>query len=103
VLERLGQHLPEGHRTAGELRALARSAPFQQQLQAFSAALQQGQLDLSQFGLRAEGFGVRDFVAALEELVARERRAEGGSGGAGGGAAGGGAAGGAGGGGGTTA
>jgi hypothetical protein len=37
-----------------ELRQLARSAQFQQQLAAFSGALQTGQLDLSQFGLRAE-------------------------------------------------
>jgi len=54
VLERLGQHLPEEHRSVAELRQLARSAQFQQQLQAFSGALQTGQLDLSQFGLRAE-------------------------------------------------
>jgi hypothetical protein len=57
VLARLGQYLPEEHRSLSELRQLARSAQFQQQLAAFSAALQTGQLDLSQFGLRAE---VRD-------------------------------------------
>lgn len=74
VLERLGQHLPEEHRSITELRQLARSAQFQQQLAAFSGALQTGQLDLSQFGLRAEGFSVQDFLNALEELVERERR-----------------------------
>ena len=93
VLARLGQYLPEGHRSAAELRALARSAPFQQQLAAFSAALQSGQLDLAQFGLRAEGFGAADFARALEELVERERREAGGGGGGGAGGGGGGAGG----------
>ncbi|KAI8476022.1 MAG: adhesion molecule [Monoraphidium minutum] len=79
VLARLGQYLPEEHRSVGELRALARSAQFQQQLAAFSAALQSGQLDLSQFGLRAEGFSVTDFLNALEELVEREARQAGGA------------------------
>ncbi|GBF95298.1 26S proteasome regulatory subunit [Raphidocelis subcapitata] len=84
VLARLGQHLPEEHRSLPELRALARSAQFQQQLAAFSGALQTGQLDLSQFGLRAEGFSVSDFLRALEDLVERERAGEGGAGGGGG-------------------
>lgn len=54
VLQRLGQYLPEEHRSVAELRQLARSAQFQQQLATFSGALQTGQLDLGQFGLRAE-------------------------------------------------
>ncbi len=41
------------NRTTEALAALAHSPQFQQQLSTFSQALQTGQLDLSQFGLRA--------------------------------------------------
>ncbi|KAG2498578.1 hypothetical protein HYH03_003329 [Edaphochlamys debaryana] len=73
VLEALGPHLPEEHRTPEHLAALAHSPQFQQQLSTFSAALQTGQLDLSQFGLRAAGFTVADFLRAVQDLVERER------------------------------
>eukprot|EP00198_Chlamydomonas_reinhardtii_P010171 XP_001699508.1 predicted protein [Chlamydomonas reinhardtii] len=55
VLAELAPHLPEQHRTMEALEALAHSPQFQQQLSTFSDALQTGQLDLSQFGLRAAG------------------------------------------------
>ena len=45
-------------RSEADLAGLAHSPQFQQQLQAFSSALQSGQLDLRQFGLEAE-VGVR--------------------------------------------
>jgi hypothetical protein len=54
VLDRLADHLPEGQRSQQDLRSLAHSPHFQQQLAAFSSALQTGQLDLAQFGLQAE-------------------------------------------------
>ncbi|GLI70443.1 hypothetical protein VaNZ11_015356 [Volvox africanus] len=74
VLEVLAPHLPEEHRTTEALVALAHSPQFHQQLNTFSTALQTGQLDLSQFGLRAAGYSVADFLTAIQELVAREQR-----------------------------
>jgi hypothetical protein len=53
VADQLAQFLPESQRGRGDLVALAHSPQFHQQLQTFSAALQTGQLDLGQFGLRA--------------------------------------------------
>ncbi len=73
LAERLAPHLPEGQRSSAALSALAHSPSFQQQLGAFSAALQTGQLDLTQFGLRAAGFTSADFLAAIQDLVERER------------------------------
>ncbi|GLC51860.1 hypothetical protein PLESTB_000556300 [Pleodorina starrii] len=77
VLEVLAPHLPEEHRTTEQLVAVAHSPQFQRQLSEFSAALQSGQLDLSQFGLRAAGYSVADFLTAIQELVGRERREQG--------------------------
>ncbi|KAG2432253.1 hypothetical protein HXX76_009171 [Chlamydomonas incerta] len=74
VLAELAPHLPEQHRTVEALAALAHSPQFQQQLSTFSNALQTGQLDLSQFGLRAAGYSVADFLAAIQDLVDRERQ-----------------------------
>ncbi|PNW76741.1 hypothetical protein CHLRE_11g469450v5 [Chlamydomonas reinhardtii] len=74
VLAELAPHLPEQHRTMEALEALAHSPQFQQQLSTFSDALQTGQLDLSQFGLRAAGYSVADFLAAIQDLVERERQ-----------------------------
>ncbi|KXZ44701.1 hypothetical protein GPECTOR_63g29 [Gonium pectorale] len=91
VLAALAPHLPEEQRTTEALVSLAHSPQFRQQLSAFSAALQSGQLDLSQFGLRAAGYSVADFLTAIQELVERERR-EGGGGQQGGGGQGGGGA-----------
>jgi hypothetical protein len=45
---------PEEHRSQAGLEAMVASGPFRGQLEAFGAALQAGQLDLSQFGLQAE-------------------------------------------------
>uniref|UniRef100_A0A7S0RUT9 Pru domain-containing protein n=1 Tax=Chlamydomonas leiostraca TaxID=1034604 RepID=A0A7S0RUT9_9CHLO len=86
VLERLAPHLPEEHRSQRELVATAHSPQFAQQLAAFSAALQSGQLDLAQFGLNAKGYSVAAFLEAVGDLVERER-AQGGSGSGAGGAA----------------
>eukprot|EP00877_Chromochloris_zofingiensis_P010437 jgi/Chrzof1/5647/Cz16g10040.t1 len=74
VVSRLAPYLPEEHRSPESLRDLARSPQFQQQLHTFSTALQTGQLDLAQFGLQARGFSVADFLAAIQELVDRERQ-----------------------------
>lgn len=49
---RLAPFMPEEHRSADQLSALARSPQFVQQMQALSAALTSGQLDLRQFGLQ---------------------------------------------------
>lgn len=51
---RLGAFLPEAHRNRQALADLAHSPQFQQQLATFGMALQTGQLDMAQFGLRSE-------------------------------------------------
>ena len=50
---------------------------FQSQLERFSAALQSGQMDLTQFGLRGgTGFSVAEFLAAIQAKAdeARDER-----------------------------
>lgn len=81
VVERLSVYLPEAHRNSRDaLAALLRSPQFTQQLHSFSSALASGQLDLAQFGLRAEGFSAADFLQAIQELVDREAREQSGGG-----------------------
>mmetsp|Transcript_42247 Transcript_42247/g.100221 ORF Transcript_42247/g.100221 Transcript_42247/m.100221 type:complete len:314 (-) Transcript_42247:181-1122(-) len=81
ALQRLAEHLPEAHRTREGLIGTAYSPQFQQQLAAFSHALQTGELDLAQFGLDARGFTVADFLESIQDSVEKERAAGGGQGG----------------------
>jgi hypothetical protein len=67
VQERLAQYLPESHRNSTALAELIASPQFASQLQTFSRALQSGQIDLAQFGLRAAaGTSIADFLQEIE-------------------------------------
>ena len=79
VRARLLEFLPDAHRASGSenLEALLRTPQFQSQLERFSAALQSGQMDLAQFGLRGgTGFSVAEFLAAIQAKAdeARDER-----------------------------
>lgn len=68
VVQQLLPHLPEGvSQNASELRATARSPQFHQALQAFTAALQAGNLNtiMSQFGIDASAAGTAQGVEAF--------------------------------------
>jgi len=89
IVERLSQHAPEGHRARGRegVEELASSAQLRSQADAFSSALTSGELDLSHFGLRAQGFSVADFLQAVQDSADAEKKKkeeEGGGRGAGG-------------------
>jgi hypothetical protein len=67
VQERLAQYLPESHRNSSAVSELISSPQFAAQLQSFSRALQSGQIDLQQFGLRAAaGVSVADFLQEIQ-------------------------------------
>ena len=77
VRARLAEFLPDAHRGSENLEALMRTPQFQSQLERFSAALQSGQMDLTQFGLRGgTGFSVAEFLAAIQAKAdeARDER-----------------------------
>lgn len=70
VHARLAEHLPDEHKSSQDLEELLRTPQFQNQLERFSAALQSGQMDLSQFGLDpGTGFSVVDFLTAIKNEV----------------------------------
>jgi 26S proteasome regulatory subunit N13 len=67
VQERLAPYLPEAHRNSSALMELIGSPQFSSQLQSFSRALQSGQIDLAQFGLRAaSGVSVAQFLEEIQ-------------------------------------
>jgi hypothetical protein len=67
VQERLAQYLPESHRNSSAVSELIGSPQFASQLASFSRALQSGQIDLQQFGLRAAaGVSVADFLQEIQ-------------------------------------
>jgi hypothetical protein len=67
VQERLAPFLPEAHRNSSALAELVSSPQFSAQLQTFSRALQSGQIDLAQFGLRAaNGASIADFLQEIQ-------------------------------------
>jgi hypothetical protein len=85
VRDRLLVHLPEEHRETADLEELIQTPQFRSQLERFSEALQTGQMDLGQFGLKAETNSpiadLRTFLKAIQEQV-KEKESEGKSGGA---------------------
>jgi hypothetical protein len=85
VRDRLLVHLPEEHRETADLEELIQTPQFKSQLERFSEALQTGQMDLGQFGLKAETNSpiadLRTFLKAIQEQV-KEKESEGKSGGA---------------------
>ena len=67
VQERLAPFLPEAHRNSSALAELVSSPQFSAQLQTLSRALQSGQIDLAQFGLRAaNGASIADFLQEIQ-------------------------------------
>lgn len=70
VQERLAPFLPEAHRNSSALAELISSPQFSSQLQSFSRALQSGQIDLQQFGLRAAGgASIADFLQEIQNAT----------------------------------
>jgi hypothetical protein len=67
---------------AGLLDVLS-SAQWRAQLETLSGAFTTGQLDVSQFGMRAGGFTVADFLQAVQDQVDAEKKKEGERGGGG--------------------
>jgi 26S proteasome regulatory subunit N13 len=94
ALAALDPHLPEGHRSLAGLHDVLSSAQWRSQLDTLSGAFTTGQLDLAQFGLRAGGFTVADFLQAVQDAVDEEKKKQdaggqgGGEGSGGGGGAG---------------
>jgi 26S proteasome regulatory subunit N13 len=74
ALAALAPHLPEGHRSLAGLHDVLASAQWRAQLDTLSGALTTGQLDLAQFGLRAGGFTVADFLQAVQDAVDAEKK-----------------------------
>ncbi|CAL55864.1 26S proteasome complex ubiquitin receptor,subunit Rpn13 [Ostreococcus tauri] len=60
---RLLEYLPEEHRETEDLEELIRTPQFRSQLEAFSHAIQSGEMDMTQFGLKESG------VADLEKFL----------------------------------
>jgi 6-phosphogluconate dehydrogenase len=60
---RLLEYLPEEHRETQDLEELIRTPQFRSQLETFSQALQSGEMDMAQFGLKQNG------VASLETFL----------------------------------
>ena len=79
--------MPEEHRETADLEELIQTPQFRSQLERFSEALQTGQMDLGQFGLKAETNSpiadLRTVLKAIQEQVKeKEKESEGKSGGA---------------------
>jgi hypothetical protein len=72
IQERLAEYLPEEHRHESAILELAASPQFQQQLEAFSEALQSGQLNLSAFGIPHNALTVADFLRSIESISSQE-------------------------------
>ncbi|GAB4823587.1 hypothetical protein N2152v2_010633 [Parachlorella kessleri] len=72
VLERLAPFLPEQQRSREALTEVVSSPQFRHQLALFSNALMSGELDLSQFGLQGQGFGVLEFLRAIQRQADAE-------------------------------
>ena len=73
VRDRLLVHLPEEHRETADLEELIQTPQFKSQLERFSEALQSGQMDLGQFGLKSETNSpiadLRTFLKAIQDQV----------------------------------
>lgn len=62
---------PPWRRSAAAIRELVSTPQFRHQVGLFSHALSTGQLDTSQFGLPPGGFGVADFLRAIQQQADR--------------------------------
>lgn len=67
---RLLEYLPEEHRETQDLEDLIRTPQFRSQLESFSHALQSGEMDLAQFGLKQAGVAdLESFLNAIQAEV----------------------------------
>ena len=67
---RLLEYLPEEHRDTQDLEDLIRTPQFRSQLESFSHALQSGEMDLAQFGLKQAGVAdLESFLNAIQAEV----------------------------------
>lgn len=74
---RLLEYLPEEHRETQDLEELIRTPQFRSQLETFSQALQSGEMDMSQFGLRQTGVAdLEKFLRAIQAEVDESQKDE---------------------------
>jgi hypothetical protein len=67
---RLLEYLPEEHRETQDLEELIRTPQFRSQLEMFSHALQSGEMDMAQFGLKQTGVAdLETFLNAIQDEV----------------------------------
>lgn len=67
---RLLEYLPEEHRETQDLEELIRTPQFRSQLETFSQALQSGEMDMAQFGLKQNGVAnLETFLKAIQAEV----------------------------------
>lgn len=67
---RLLEYLPEEHRETQDLQELVRTPQFRSQLESFSQALQSGEMDMAQFGLKQSGVAdLENFLKAIQSEV----------------------------------
>ena len=64
------EYLPEEHRKTQDLEELIRTPQFRSQLETFSQALQSGEMDMAQFGLKQNGVAnLETFLKAIQAEV----------------------------------
>jgi hypothetical protein len=64
------EYLPEEHRETQDLEELIRTPQFRSQLETFSRALQSGEMDMAQFGLKQNGVAnLETFLKAIQAEV----------------------------------
>ena len=64
------EYLPEEHRETQDLEELIRTPQFRSQLETFSQALQSGEMDMAQFGLKQNGVAnLETFLKAIQAEV----------------------------------
>jgi hypothetical protein len=80
LLDRLLPFLPETFRSVEGLSEIIDSPQFKGQLAVLSHALATGQLGNEQFGLSQAGYGVAEFLKAIQRQADDEKQAGGGSG-----------------------
>ena len=72
---RLLEYLPEEHRETQDLQELVRTPQFRSQLESFSQALQSGEMDMAQFGLKQSGGAdLENFLKAIQSEVDESKK-----------------------------
>ena len=69
------EYLPEEHRETQDLQELVRTPQFRSQLESFSQALQSGEMDMAQFGLKQSGVAdLENFLKAIQSEVDESKK-----------------------------